>query len=120
MIVPHKLKGTTDAGGDATVNGTAVSGYVAGIQVNLSALDATADTTITIQSTEDEATSVLTLTNSQADAYYVPSPGAVNTSGSAITDANNLFAVAGIPRVVVAQGGATKAFSVILYFDIER
>lgn len=113
-----ELSGTTDGDGDATVNGEAIGvRRLVGVQVNLSALAATADTVISMQSTDDEAVTMLTLTDSQADAYYVVSPAMVNTLGSAITDAHGFFVVSGKPRVVVAQGGATAAFSVILYFE---
>lgn len=114
-----KLTGTTDAGGDATVNSSEgpAQGLLRGVQVNLSALDATADTTISFQSADDEAITVLTLTNSQVDDYFVPSPSAHDETGSAITNSFPPFAVTGIPRVVVAQGGATNAFAVVLYIE---
>ena len=118
MIRPVKISGTTDGSGDADVTGDGISGLLMGVQGNLSSLDATADVTITFASTDGtDAISVLTITNSNTDFYTRPSPGAVDTSNSAVTNAYPPFAVSGKPRVVVAQGGATKAFDVVLYVD---
>lgn len=113
------ISGTTDGAGAADVTGNdLVSGILRGIQGNVSALDAGADTTITWTSTPGtNAITILTLTNVIIDFYTMPTPGAVTTAYAAVTDAYPFFAIMGKPRVVIASGGATKAFDFIFYID---
>lgn len=119
MIRRTKLAGTTNGGGDATVTASeAITGRLLGVQYNASALDATADTTLTVQTTPGtDAVTITVLTNYNTDDYLVPSPGAIDQAGAAIAGAAPLFLLDGFPRVVIAQGGATKAFDLVFYWD---
>lgn len=108
-----KLSGTTDSSGDATVNGgKGLYGWLECIDLEISALDATADITCSIQSTDSgNAYNVLVQANSQTDKRYYPRTlEHLDTDGSALSSHTRHF-VNGIPRVVVAQGGDTKAFT---------
>lgn len=118
-----KLSGTTDGSGDLTVNGeAAIYGVLYAVEIVASALDATADWTLTMQGTPSgNAYTLLTLTDVNTNAVYYPRKGVHGDTGAALTyDGTRLVTdlplLAGKPRIVIAQGGATKAASIILYY----
>lgn len=118
-----KLSGTTNGSGDLTVDAESqVYGLLYAVEIVASALAATADWTLTMQSTPSgNAYTVLTLTNVNTNTIYYPRKGIVNHVGAAINYAatfpvNDLPLLAGKPRIVIAQGGATAAAAIILYY----
>jgi Tfp pilus assembly protein PilW len=116
-ITRYKLSGTTDASGDATVQGTkVVRGKILAILCDLSDCNNTADSTIT---TTDEATTqtILSLTNVGADTNVYPKVLATDYENGALTVTGNIYTeyvVFSRLKAVVAQGGNGKNFT----FDI--
>lgn len=116
-LVDIKLSGTTDGSGDLTATATeAIAGYIEALHVVGNALASTADVTI---SDSDTAQVLLTLTNTNTDTWYYTRAGATSNVGAAITNSFVRPVVFGQVRAVVAQGGATKAFSMIAYVQTE-
>jgi hypothetical protein len=120
MLHDLKLTATTDAGGNATVNADRGShGWLYAVQVVVGTLAATADLTLSTQA-HDGAKTLLTLTNVTADALYYPRDLVHDAAGAALTGTSGgdraLPLCAGVPRLVVAQGGAAKTGSVILFW----
>jgi hypothetical protein len=120
MIEVIKLSGTTDTGGDLTVNGDYITGLLLAVDLEISAADATADHTVSIQSTDvGNAYNVLVVANSQTDKRYYPRTlEHLDTDGTALAT-HTPHAIAGKPRYVVAQGGSTKAVICTLTILVE-
>ena len=115
-----KLSGTTDGSGDLTADATRpVLGRLYAIHVDASNLDATGDVTISTQN-HDAAATLLTLTNNNSTADYYPRELVHDDTGTALTGTSGgdreLPLMVGVPRMVVAQGGASKAVSCILFY----
>lgn len=111
-----RLAGTTDGSGDLTVNDTkAVKGWVEAIDLECSAADATADHTVSVQSTDSgNAYNILVQANSQTDKRYYPRTlEHLDTDGTDLSSHTRPF-VAGKLRYVVAQGGDSKACSIVV------
>jgi hypothetical protein len=106
------------AGGAATVYSDPLSGFIAGLYVENGDLDVGTDITIT-----DAASGapILTITNLAADAWYVPTVGAVDAAGAARLYAAGgtaipaLLPIDGALKFVVAAGGASKTGTVHVY-----
>lgn len=104
----------TDGSGDCTAFSVKVSGLVIGYAYDRGTLDnATTDITVT---EEDTGASLLTLTNVTASARYRPRVATHDVNGNA-TGALDAPAVVGRIKVVVAQGGASKAGTLYAYID---
>ena len=115
-----KLAGTTDGSGDLTVDATRpVLGRLFAIYVDASDADATTDTTISMQN-HDAAATLLTLANDNSAATYYPRALLHDAAGAALTGTSGgdreLPLMVGVPRVVVAQGGAASAFNCTLFY----
>lgn len=114
-----RLYGTTSALGALTVNGPrAVFGRLYAVRWVDTALDACTGT-ISTQGHEASAT-LLTLTSVNATATYYPRDLVHDATGSALTGTSGgdrtLPLMAGIPRLVIASGGATVAGGCILFY----
>lgn len=113
------LSGTTDGAGAATVTGTeAIHGKILCYALDASLLGATADTTISIVDIGpagiDETVAVHTNYNS-AEVHY-PRHGTIDAAGAAITGEYTEMYAHGFPKIVVASGALTVAFSVTLFY----
>lgn len=113
-----KLVGTTDGAGAATVQSpNTIVGRLLALIVDLSALAATADTTVSFAGTVADRT-VLTLTDSQANAAYEVKLQNVDDAGAALTGEYDKPIVEGALKAVVAQGGATATFTVVALVEV--
>lgn len=120
MLHEMRLNATTNGSGDATVNGEqAVVGRLYAIQVVIGTLAATSDLTISTQGHAASKT-LLTLTDVGANGLYYPRDLVHSETGAALTGTSGgdraLPLLIGIPRLVVAQGGDTKAGGVLLFW----
>lgn len=117
-----KLTATTDGAGAATVNGpTGINGKLYAIQVLIGTLTSgAADLTISVQG-HDASKTLLTLTNISANGLYYPRDLVHDASGNALTGSSGgdraLPLCVGVPRVVVADGGAGTTGSVIFFWE---
>jgi len=104
----------TDGSGDCTAYSSSVAGHVIGFYYDRGTLDnATTDITVTEEFT---GAPLLTLTNVTATARYRPRVATHDVNGVA-TGALDAPAVVGRIKVVVAQGGASKAGTLYAYID---
>ena len=118
-----RLIGTTDSSGDLTVNYTAqVLGWLDMVEWIDGDLADGNDAVISAQSVPGEsaaATTLLTLTNANADARYYPRALTHDETGTALTGTAGgdrvRPVIAGIPRLVIASGGDTKTGGCLLY-----
>lgn len=117
MIYDYKFALTTDAGGDATSTVRAATGRIVKISVKLNALDATADVTVKSVNTPSGVDEThLTLTNSQVQAHYIVDNAATKADGTASGEFEAPIH-AGDLNVTIAQGGNTKAATVVVYIE---
>ena len=115
-----RLAGTTNGSGDLTVDASAaVSGWLEAVDLEISNCDATADHTVSVQSTDvGNAYNVLVQANSNTDKRYYPRTlEHLDTSGADLATHTRPF-ITGKPRYVVAQGGATKAVVCVLTIEV--
>lgn len=113
-----ELLGITNGSGALTVDGTAAdrfSGYIEKVEAIYVDGDTGADITVTVQGPMSQP--VLTATNiGTASVVYYPRTLANKVGdGTAFTDVAEKILVTGIPRLVVAQGGASRTFRVLVY-----
>ena len=108
----------TDGSGDADVTAAhSIVGLVHSIEVYASALDATADITISITDTGSTVDkTLLTLTNNQADAEYFVYELAHDTVGAPLTAIYKDAVAIGKVRVVIDEGGAANAAKVVINY----
>lgn len=113
----------TSAGGAFTsaIAESAVNGYLYAIETVGGTLDAGTDWTFTVTQTSSGVDmTLLTLTDSNANAMYYPRVAVHGNTGTALTATaggdRTLQYCSGLPKLVIAQGGATKAGVAILYF----
>jgi len=122
MLHDLKLTAVCDGSGDATVNApTGINGKLYAIQALLGTLSSgNADLTISVQG-HDAARTLLTITNIAANGLYYPRDLVHDAAGNALTGSSGgdraLPLCIGIPRLVVAQGGAAGSGSVILFWE---
>lgn len=122
----RRLTITTDAGGDATVNDTlSILGKLFAVEWVQGTLAATSDVTLTVQGGESGvAQTLLTLTNQAANALFYPRHLVHGETGTALTGTaggdREMPAINGTLRVVVAQGGATAAGSIVISYEPGR
>lgn len=109
---------TTDGSGNYTsTDGTHVMGRVVAVEASISGLDATADTTISVTNTTSGVDkTLLTLTNSNANAHYDVRGLGSDNAGASSSEYVHPF-VAGNLKVVVAQGGATNTGTVVVWVE---
>ncbi len=105
---------TTDGAGAATAYSAPLDGQVLFVRLVKGTLDATADITITDNAS---GAAILTATNLAADTDYPVRAQAKDTTGAAITGSFVPTIVSGLAKVVVAQGGATKAGTAHLWVE---
>lgn len=120
MIRDILLTFTTNGSGAATTTATeSVSGRLVAAEFNISAMDAGSDYTISVTSTPGGVDRTLfTLTNSNTNAWY--DVRGLGSDAAAASSSEYVHPAAiGAPKVVVAQGGATKTGKVILYFEVD-
>lgn len=104
----------TDGSGDCTAYSVDVAGLVLGFYYDRGNLDnSTTDITVT---ENDTGAPLLTLTNVTASSRYRPRVATHDVNGVA-TGALDAPAVVGKIKVVVAQGGASKAGTLHVYID---
>lgn len=120
MLHEMRLNATTNGDGAATVNGERpVAGRLYAVQAVKGTLADTADLTISTQGHAASKT-LLTLTDVTADGLYYPRDLVHSEAGVALTGTaggdRELPLCVGIPRLVVAQGGATKTGAVVLFW----
>lgn len=117
-----KLTANTDGTGAATVDGPlAICGKLYAIQVLIGTLaSGAADLTISVQG-HDASKTLLTLTNISANGLYYPRDLVHDATGNALTGTGGgdraLPLCVGVPRVVVADGGASHTGSVIFFWE---
>ena len=115
----EEITGTTDASGDATVYSQPITGEIYSIVTDIDALGTTADITIT---GDETGIAVVTQTNSNTNGTLTPRTATHNTSAAAAlyasggTAVNDRIPLAEQMKVVVAQGGDTKAFTLYAYW----
>lgn len=115
------LSWTTDASGDATVNGSAVLGRLHGILYKPGTTDTGATVTVSVQG--NAAQTILAKTSAgTANTWYYPRALQHNPSdGAALTGTAGgdraLPIIDGPLRVVIASGGNTLSGSVVIYYE---
>lgn len=102
---------TTDGAGACTAYSSAVTGRVLAVIVTIGALAATADITITSETTGQP---ILTLTNVAANAVKYPRSLVQDAVGADTTLREPVAVVNERVKIVVAQGGATVTGTVTL------
>jgi len=113
---------TTDVDGDATTNGDGISGWLYALEWIDGDMADGVDITVTMQSgPSGVAQTLFTGTNVNDDAWYFPRKQVHDDTGSGLTYDGTYKVmvspiVAGVPRIVVGEGGATKTGSLILYY----
>lgn len=110
---------TTTAGGAYTGTSTEqILGNVIAVDVNLSGLDATADTTLSVVSPASGGAgrNLLVLTNSQANTVYDLRGLGTDAAGASSAEYVYPF-VQGTLKLVVAQGGSTKTGTVVVFVE---
>lgn len=118
MISDVKFSLTTDASGDVTSTSTrSFIGRVVAVEYDFSALDATADITLSVASTPGGVgRNIAVFTNSQATGFKNVVDDAIDIAGAASgTDVAPV--IAGFPKVVIAQGGNAASATVVFYID---
>jgi len=119
MLESIKLKGTTDASGDVTINGEkSIFGRLYAILWDQGNFDNTCDATFSYTDEEGNSRTLLTLTNVSADGVYYPREKVHTNVGAAATgEVFDLPVIAGKPKLVIAQGGNAKTGAAILIFE---
>lgn len=109
------LSGTTSAGGALTVSGTtSVTGLLYAVQLIDGSFDDGVDITLTCENS-DMSIPLLVKADFNTDQMVYPRVlQALNTDGTALAT-HTLPILAGIPKMVIAQGGGTKTGGCILY-----
>lgn len=121
-ITRKTISGTTDASGNSTVYSNNVAGKLKNIKLDIDGLDNTADITITTDG-EAVAQTLYSKSNSATNVVVYPRVAVQDNAGADVTfDGTNEiyddYVLVGRFKVVVAQGGNTKAFKIT--FDVEE
>jgi hypothetical protein len=120
-----RLIGTTNADGDATINGDGtIKGRLVAIEWVDGDLADGVGAVLTMQKTPSEvAQTILTLTAANVDAWYYPRTLVHDATGSALTGTSGgdreMYLIAGLPRLVISSGGNVKTGGAILYYYAE-
>jgi hypothetical protein len=106
----------TDGSGDATTIGSEIpSGAILyAVIVDVGATDDTCDITLS-QTINGTVSTILTITDQTVFGIYYPRVVEHDNTGTALTTTTPVV-LAGIPKIVVTQGGATKQGSVVLLY----
>ena len=119
-LTRYRLKGTTDASGDAVVTtNNAVRGKIHSIVADVGGLADTADITITTPDEVVEQT-ILNLTDQAADVVVRPLVLATDNAGGALTATGNTYvqyAVFSRLKATIAQGGNALDFVIDVYVE---
>jgi len=113
------LSGTTSAGGAVTVNAeSAVFGLLYAIQLIDGTFDDGVDITLTCENA-NMSIPLLVQANFNSDQMVYPRVvQALNTDGTALLT-HTLPVLAGVPKMVIAQGGSAKTGGCILYVLVD-
>jgi hypothetical protein len=117
-----KLVGTTDADGDATIDGECgIGGRLIAVEWVDGDLEDGVDAVLTMQGTPSGvAHTLLTLTDANSDAIYYPRTLIHSETGVALTGTSGgdreTYMIMGVPRLVITDGGDTKTGGVVLYY----
>lgn len=111
-----KISATTSTGGDGTATGTPLLGKLYGVYWGIGTCATGVDITVSVVQA-DTAVNLLVVANADASKLYYP-----RTLEHLDTDGSNLAThtepiIAGTPKLTIAQGGATKTGSVILFYE---
>jgi hypothetical protein len=113
------LRGTTDASGDATITAPRpVLGFLYAVRWIDGDLADGVDATITVTAATADggaATTLLTLTDANDDAWYYVRELEDDNAGAALTTYTYPF-INGTVQNVIASGGATKTGGAIVYY----
>ena len=115
-----RLSGTTDTSGDLVVNATRpVFGLLYAVRWVDDTFANGVDAVISTQSHEAAAT-LLTLTNADDDAWYYPRDVVHDATGGALLGTHGgdraLPLFAGVPRLVVSNGGSKLTGGCVLFY----
>lgn len=111
---PIRLDVTTDSSGDGSAEGRPINGWLYELRYHVGSFAAGVDVTVSYTDEGDDSVTLLTITDADSSANYTPRVAETDASASALST-YALPAIVGIPKVVIAQGGDTKAGYVILY-----
>jgi hypothetical protein len=125
MIEHIKLYGTTDSSGDLTVTSTVgVEGFLHAVEWIDGAFADGVDAVLSVDRNDNAAdVTLLTLTDANSDAMYYPQTPAQDNVGTAVTfdGTNEIYTrqiVNGLLKLVVSDGGDTKAGGCIVYVEV--
>ena len=117
-----KLYGTTDSGGDLTVTSTNITlGCLVAVEWIDGTLTDGVDAVLSVVRDNDAPdVTLLTLTNSNVDAWYYPQTPAQDNVGADVTfdGTNEIYTqqvVNGKLKLVISSGGASKVGGAIVY-----
>lgn len=121
MIRDIRLAVTTDGSGDGSATATeSVVGRVVAVECSVSGLTAGADSTLSVTgSPGGVAQTILTLTDTVTNGWYQLRALGAGATGASSSEYVHPF-VAGFLKVVVAQGGASKSASYVVYVDVDE
>lgn len=124
MMRKIELKGTTDSGGDLTVQAThKVTGLLIAVHWADGAFADGVDAVLSVEGKGVEAdTTLLTITNGNDDEWFYPLVQADDNAGDALTTTGGeevftLQVVNGLLKLVVSNGGNTKAGGCVVYVE---
>jgi hypothetical protein len=115
-MAKQRLSFTTDGAGAATVLGSLVpdGALLYAVIFDAAATDNTCDVTLTMEQ-NGASNTVLTLTDQTAYGVYYPRVVEHGNTGTALTTTTPPL-IFGVPKIVVAQGGATLSGSIVLLY----
>lgn len=113
MFEHNTLSLTTDGDGDAS-SSLYIYGFLEAVQVDYGAsVDAGADLTIA----DDAGRTIISVTDSNTDAWHYPVVQATDSGGSAITGIYRRYLITGKVTATVAQGGDTQPVTVKFFWS---
>ena len=123
--LPVKLTGTTNGSGALTVTSEAsYNGELCAVQWIDGTFGDGVDAVLSVTNTDAGVDyTLLTLTNANDDAFYLPRAGTVDASGAASlyaaagTAVNGKMPVVGKLKLVVSGGGDTKTGGVVVFLE---
>lgn len=124
-FTPVKMLVTTDGSGDATVYSAATyNGELCAVQWIDGDLVDGVDAVLSVTNTDAGVDyTLLTLTNANSDAFYLPRAATVDATGTASlyaaggTAVNGKMPVVGKLKLVVSSGGDTKTGGLVVFLE---